>query len=233
MARKQGGIIPAAMPTTIAFTGSTIGRKAIMAVSGVVLFGFVLGHMTGNLQAYLGREAFNAYAEFLRHALHGAGLWAARAALLVAVLAHIWAAWATSRVSWAARPVGYKQWTPRDSTYSSRTMRWGGVIILLFVVFHLLHFTFGTVHPDFIPGDAYHNFVVGFESPLVSGFYVAANVILGFHLRHGVWSMLQTLGLSHPRYKRLAVTAALLFALLVTAGNVSFPVAVLSGVIQL
>jgi succinate dehydrogenase / fumarate reductase, cytochrome b subunit len=221
------------MPTTIPFTGSAIGRKAIMAVSGVILFGFVLVHMAGNLQAYLGREAFNAYAEFLRAVLHGAGLWIARATLLLAVLAHVWAAWATTQMSRAARPVGYERWEPRASTYSSRTMRWGGVIILLFVIYHLMHFTFGNAHPDFIPGDAYHNFVTGFEDWPVAAVYIVANVVLGFHLRHGVWSMLQTLGLSHPRYKRLAVTAALVFALVVTLGNLSFPIAVLAGVIAL
>lgn len=217
----------------ISFTGSTIGRKAVMAASGVVLFGFVLGHMAGNLQVYMGREAFNAYAEFLRHVLHGAGLWVARAVLLTAVLAHVWAAWMTSRASWAARPRGYRRWTPRESTYASRTMRWGGVMIGLFVVYHLLHFTFGTAHPDFIRTDPYHNFVTGFEQWPVAVVYIVANIMLGFHLRHGVWSMLQTLGLSHPRYKRLALAAALLFALLVTLGNLSFPIAVLTGVIQL
>lgn len=222
-----------AAPDRISFTGSTIGRKAVMAVTGVVLFGFVLGHMAGNLQVYLGRESFNAYAELLRHALHGAGLWIARAVLLTAVVLHAWAAWLTARTSWAARPVGYRRWTARESTYSSRTMRWGGVLIGLFVVYHLLHFTFGTAHPDFIPTDPYHNFVTGFEQWPVAAVYVAANIVLGFHLRHGVWSMLQTLGLSHPRYKRLAVGAALLFALVVTLGNLSFPIAVLTGVIQL
>ena len=220
-------------PASLSFTGSTIGRKAVMAASGVILFGFVLGHMAGNLQVYLGRESFNAYAEFLRHVLHGTGLWIARAVLLAAVIAHGWAAWTTSRASWAARPTGYRRWTPRESTYASRTMRWGGVIIAAFVVYHLLHFTFGTAHPDFIRTDPYHNFVTGFEQWPVAAVYIVANILLGFHLRHGVWSMLQTLGLSHPRYKRLAVGAALLFALVVTLGNLSFPIAVLTGVVQL
>jgi succinate dehydrogenase / fumarate reductase cytochrome b subunit len=111
-------------------------------------------------------------------------------------------------------------------------MRWGGVIILLFVIYHLMHFTFGTAHPDFVPGDVYHNFVAGFRVPLASGCYVAAMLALGLHLYHGVWSMLRTLGLSHPRYVRASKAAALAFAAVITVGNVSFPVAVLAGVVR-
>lgn len=221
-----------AIPVPRPLFGSTIGRKAVMAATGVILFGFVLAHMAGNLQVYLGRETFNAYSEFLRHVLHGAGLWIARAVLLGAVGLHIWAATTLTLDSWRARPVKYRLWQARESTYASRTMRWGGVILLLFIVFHLLHLTTGTLHPDFLPGDAYHNFVAGFEVVPVSIFYIAANLALGLHLWHGVWSLLQTLGLSHPRYKRLAVTAATIFAVVVTLGNVTFPIAVLAGIVQ-
>jgi succinate dehydrogenase / fumarate reductase cytochrome b subunit len=223
------GITLAANP---GFVRSTIGRKVVMAVTGVILFGFVLAHMAGNLQVYLGPAAFNHYAEFLREVLHGTGLWIARAVLLAAAVLHVWAATSLTLQSRAARPVAYRQWTARESTYASRTMRWSGVIVLVFVIYHLLHFTFGTVHPDYVPGDVYHNFVAGFEVPVVSAFYILANVLLGFHLRHGVWSMLQTLGLSHPRYKRVAVLTAAAFAIIVTVGNLSFPIAVLAGWIQ-
>ena len=214
------------------FLGSSIGRKVVMAVTGVILFGFVLGHMIGNLQVYLGPEALNHYGVLLRQLLHGAGLWVVRAVMLTAVSLHIWAATSLTLESWRARPEGYREQKWKESTYASRTMRWGGVIILLFVIYHLLHFTTGTVHPSFVEGDIYHNFVVGFQSVPVSLFYIIAMVALGLHLRHGVWSMCQTLGVSHPRYMRIAHAGAWIFAILIVAGNVSFPLAVLFGIVK-
>jgi succinate dehydrogenase / fumarate reductase cytochrome b subunit len=212
------------------FLRSSIGKKVVMAASGAVLFGFVLGHMLGNLQVYLGPTALNSYAEKLRHL--GPLLWGVRAVLLAAVTLHIASAYSLTRASQAARPVGYRARENRESTYASRTMRWGGVILLLFIVYHLMHFTFGNAHPDFVHGDVFHNFVVGFQSVWVSAFYIVAMVALGFHLYHGVWSMLQTLGLSHPRYDKLRHTFATLVAVVVVAGNVSFPLAVLTGLIH-
>jgi succinate dehydrogenase / fumarate reductase cytochrome b subunit len=214
------------------FLGSSIGRKVVMAVTGVILFGYVLGHMIGNLQVYLGPEALNHYGVLLRQLLHGAGLWVVRAVMLTAVSLHIWAATSLTLESWRARPEGYREQKWKESTYASRTMRWGGVIILLFVIYHLLHFTTGTVHPSFVEGDIYHNFVVGFQSLPVSLFYIIAMVALGLHLRHGVWSMCQTLGVSHPRYMRIAHAGAWIFAILIVAGNISFPLAVLFGIVR-
>jgi succinate dehydrogenase cytochrome b subunit len=212
------------------FLGSSIGKKVVMAGSGAVLFGFVVAHMLGNLQVYLGPAAINGYAEKLRQV--PALLWAARLGLLAAVLLHIWSAWSLTRMSRAARPVGYRARESRESTYASRTMRWGGVILLLFIVYHLMHFTFGNAHPSFVHDDVFHNFVAGFQSVAVSGFYIAAMIALGFHLYHGVWSMMQTLGLSHPRYDRLRHAFATLVAVVVVAGNVSFPLAVLTGLLH-
>jgi len=214
------------------FFGSSIGRKVVMAVTGVILFGFVLAHMLGNLQVYLGPEAMNHYALYLRQVLHGAGLWVARGVLLAAVVLHIWAATSLTLSSRAARAVGYRQRQWREATYASRTMRWSGVIILVFVIYHLLHFTIGTVHPSFVEGDVYHNFVAGFRSVPVSFFYILAMVLLGLHLRHGVWSMFQTLGVSHPRYMQAARVGAWVFALLIVIGNISFPLAVLAGIVR-
>ncbi len=215
-----------------AFLGSTIGRKVAMAVTGLVLFGFVIGHMVGNLQLYLGPDALNEYAVWLREILHGAGLWIARGGLLASAVLHIWAATSLTLESRRARDVGYRRWAPEESTYASRTMRWGGVIILLFVVFHLLDFTFGSANPDFRPHDVYHNVVASFRRVPVSVAYMVAMVALGFHLRHGAWSMLRTLGLAHPRYTAWAKHGALGFALVVTAGNLSFPIAVLAGLVR-
>jgi succinate dehydrogenase / fumarate reductase cytochrome b subunit len=134
--------------------------------------------------------------------------------------------------SWKARPVKYQRWKADESTYASRTMRWGGVILALFIGYHLLHLTLGAVHPDFVEGDVYHNFVVGFQSIPVSAFYILATLALGMHLYHGVWSLLRTLGVSHPRYIGYGKGAAALFAGLITGGNLSFPIAVLAGVIR-
>lgn len=223
---------PARPVAAAGFIASTVGRKAIMAVTGVILFGFVLGHMVGNLQVYLGPEAMNHYAVFLRTFLHGWGIWIARSVLIVSVVLHVWSATMLTLESWAARPTKYKRWEPRDSTYASRTMRWGGVILFLFVAYHLMHFTFGNLHPDYDPGDVYHNFVTGFRQPLASGIYIVAMLALALHLYHGGWSMLRTLGLSHPRYLKYAKAAALLFALVVAAGNISFPLAVLAGIVR-
>jgi succinate dehydrogenase / fumarate reductase cytochrome b subunit len=222
--------IPIPFRVRLPYVTSTIGRKAVMAVTGLILFGFVLVHLVGNLTLYIGPEAINGYGLFLRTLLHGSALWIARAVLLTSVVLHIWSATSLTLDSWAARPEGYRNWEPRDSTYASRTMRWGGVIVGAFIVFHLLHFTLGTVHPDFRPGDVYHNVVSGFQDWPVSAFYIVSMVLLALHLDHGVWSMCQTLGLSsHPRYKRWARGAARLFAIVVIVGNCSFPIAVLAG----
>jgi succinate dehydrogenase cytochrome b subunit len=215
-----------------AYLRSSIGRKVIMAVTGAILLGFVLGHMIGNLQVYLGPEAMNGYAVFLREFLHGWGLWIARAVLLAAVILHIWSATSLTLTSRRARPVAYARQEWRESTYASRTMRWSGVLIFVFVVYHLMHFTFGNAHPSFIEGDVYHNFVAGFRSVPVSLFYILAMILLGLHIRHGFWSMFQTLGVSHPRYMRMAHAAAWIFAALIVLGNISFPLAVLAGILK-
>jgi succinate dehydrogenase / fumarate reductase cytochrome b subunit len=211
------------------YVASTIGRKVVMAVTGLVLFGFVLGHFVGNLTLYLGPEAIDGYSRFLHGFLHGGGLWVARAVLLSCAVLHVWSATSLTLDSWAARPESYRRWKPKDSTYASRTMRWGGVILFAFIVFHVLHLTLGRFHPDYRPGDVYHNLVAGFQVWPVAAFYVVAMVLLALHLDHGVWSLCQTLGLSHPRYKRWARRAARAFALLILVGNCSFPVAVLAG----
>jgi succinate dehydrogenase / fumarate reductase cytochrome b subunit len=155
-----------------------------------------------------------------------------RAVLLAAVTLHIASAWSLTAREPGRPPGRLSRAREPESTYASRTMRWGGVILLLFIVYHLMHFTFGNAHPDFVHGDVFHNFVVGFQNVWVSAFYILAMVALGFHLYHGVWSMMQTLGLSHPRYDNLRHTFATLVAVVVVVGNVSFPLAVLTGLIH-
>jgi succinate dehydrogenase / fumarate reductase cytochrome b subunit len=214
-----------------AFLSSTIGRKVVMAVTGLMLVGFVCVHMIGNLLLYQGPEAINEYGRFLREFLHGYGIWVARATLLAAVVLHIGSAVSLAREELAARPVRYRQWKPKRSTYASRTMRWSGVILVSFIVFHLLHLTTGGAHPDFIEGDVYHNVVVGFSAWPVALFYALSMVLLALHLRHGVWSLFQSLGVSHPRYLALAQAAATVISAIVLLGNLSFPLSVLFGLV--
>ena len=215
------------------FAGSTIGRKVVMAVTGLVLFGFVFAHMLGNLQMFLpDHKAIDHYGEFLREMLHGGGIWVARAVLLASVALHVWAAWSLTRTSWKARPVPYKVVTPDASTYASRTMRWSGPIVFLFIVYHLLHFTVGSVHPAFVEGEIYRNVIVGFSFWPVAVVYVIAILALGLHLRHGAWSMLQTLGASHPRWDALRNLAATVFTVIIVLGFISVPLAVLAGVLK-
>ena len=212
--------------------GSSIGRKLVMAVTGVLLFGFVTMHMIGNLQIYLGPKGLNDYAEFLRTFLHGGGIWIFRAVMLAAVGLHIWAATTLTIENWSARPVGYRKRRNIESTYASRTMIWSGPILGLFVIYHILHFTLGTAHPNFVEGDVYRNVVAGFQVVPVSIFYIVAMLALGLHMYHGIWSMLQTLGLSHPRWNRLRMAFSTGMALLVVIGNVSIPVAVVAGMVK-
>ena len=217
---------------TFSFIDSTLGKKVVMAVSGFVLFGFALAHMAGNLQVYLGPDALNAYGASLHALLHGTGLWIARLTLLGAVAAHIWAAVSLAGRNRGARQERYKVNAPRASTYASRTMIWSGPLLLLFIVYHLLHFTTGHVHPRFQEGDVYQNLVIGCQQPAVAGFYIVAMVALGLHLYHGVWSLMQSLGLAHSRWNPLRHSVATFFAAVIVVGNISFPVAVLTGFVK-
>lgn len=220
---------------------TSVGKKVVMAVSGAIFVLFVIAHMLGNMKVYLGPEAYNHYAEGLRELgdpFLGRewGLWIFRVGLVGALLVHVVSAWQTSRMSWAARGSAlgsrYRKRVALESHYASRTMRWGGVVLLLFITYHILHFTTGTLHPDFVIGDAYHNFVAGFQVVPVSIVYVLAMVALGLHLYHGTWSAFHTLGWSGSAGDRLKRSIALAVALFVVLGNVSFPVAVLTGVVR-
>jgi len=204
-----------------------------MAASGLLLYGFVVMHMIGNLQVFLGAHAINAYGQFLHGFLHGQGLYLARAALILAALLHVWAAVVLTLSNLTARAVGYREWQARESTYASRTMVWSGPLLLAFLLYHLAHFTTGTAHPEFVPGDVYRNVVVGFQNPFASAFYILAMLALGLHMYHGFWSMLQTLGLSHPRWNRVRRGVSALLAFGVVAGNISIPLAVLLGRLHL
>ena len=239
---------------------SSIGLKFAMGLTGFILVGFVLIHLAGNLQVYLGPDAFNTYAQMLK------GMpplvWAVRITLLVAALVHIWAAVRLTRMNWAARPHAYATRRRYDRTsYAALFMRGSGVVVLAFIVFHLLHFTVGAIqHDNFVlhevlrgdawvrennpnvlaqlPAhmqrhDAYSMFVLGFQNWLISAAYIVATVLLGRHLGHGVASMLATLGYSRGKQRVQAERIGTTIAAIVMLGNLSFPIAVLAGVIHL
>jgi len=217
---------------SVHFWQSTVGKKAVMAVTGFILFGFIVGHLLGNLQIFLPPEKINHYSATLKSL--PALLWGARITLLTAVTLHIWSSFQLWLLQRAARPVGYVKKANVNSTYASRTMIWSGPIILAFLIFHLLHFTFGAVHPGgpFDEHNVYNNVVTGFQVWPVSLFYIIAMIMLCYHLYHGLWSMFQSLGFSHPVYTPWLQRFAKLFAILIAAGNISIPVAVLAGFLK-
>ena len=208
----------------------SIALKAVMALTGLVLYGFVFVHMVGNLQLYQGPEKINAYAAFLKSV--PAVLWGFRAVLLGAVTLHAVAAFVLWRRNRAARPIGYDSQDFQAATVTSRTMFWTGPMIGLFVVYHLLHLTVGSVHPSFSHTDVYTNVVTAFASPAVSIFYILAMVALGFHLFHGAVSLVQTLGLKTPKYEKLIESVVVAVAAVIVTVNISFPIAVLAGLVK-
>lgn len=215
---------------------SSIGKKLLMAGSALILFAYVVGHLAGNLKIFFGPEPFNHYAEWLRIAgtplFPDQGvLWIARIVLLAALFVHIGAYVQLFRRTRSARSQRYKDYDPQVFSYASRTMVWGGIAILLFVIYHLLHITWGIVHPDFIAGDPYNNVVIGFANVWVSLFYIVGVIALGLHLYHGTWSAMQTFGMSNPTYNRLRRPAALVIAWVITLGYLSIPLAVLLGIV--
>ena len=219
----------------VRFYEAPIGKKAVMAVTGVVLFGYVVGHLLGNLQIYSSNaEQINTYAAFLHNPSNAAALWSIRALLLLAVVLHIIAAvqlWLQNR---AARPIGYYKKDDVPNAYAARTMIWSGPIIAAFVIFHVLHLTTGAVVPLQEAGlnapDVRYNVIHGFHDyPAISAFYIFAMVLLCLHLYHGVWSMFQSVGASHPRYTPGLKKFAAVCAILILLGNISIPIAAMAG----
>ncbi len=212
------------------FWNTTNGKKAIMAVTGVILAGFLVGHLLGNLQIFLGRDAFNRYAENLHNL--PALVWGTRVVLLLAVGLHIWSTVQLADRKSSARPVAYQKYTPQTSTYASRTMYMSGPIVAAFIVYHLMHFTFGTGGTEYHYYDPYGNVVAGFKVLPIALAYVVAMGLLSMHLRHGLWSFFQSLGLNHPAYTPKLKGAAAAIAVLIFLGFASIPVAVLLGAVK-
>ncbi len=211
------------------FWSSTIGKKIVMAVTGLIGVGFVVGHMLGNLQVFLGPERFNAYAHFLRSL--GELLWIVRGVLVAAVVLHVVAAVQLSRRRLTARPVGYKQGSQHEvSTFASRTIRWGGALLLVFIVFHILHFTTLDIFRDYSRTDVYANVLRGFSVWWVVLLYVLAMIALGLHLYHGIWSSLRTIGASKASADPLRRPAAAALAFIVWLGFTVIPLAIFTGI---
>src|SRR3712207_2233625 len=213
---------------------SSVHLKVIMATTGAILVLYLIAHMLGNLKVFFGEESLNSYAEWLRvvgePALPAQGLlWFTRIALLVAVVAHIVAATVLARRARRARPVKYAHRRPVSVNYAARTMRWGGVIILLFVIYHILDLTTGTLNPNGKPGEPYANVAADFAPDrwYVTLFYTLSIVAVGFHLRHGLFSAVRTLGQRTARGERIARGAALLLSVVLVVGYLSVPFAVL------
>jgi len=220
------------MSTPLAFAQSTIGRKVIMAVTGILLVGFVMGHVAGNLLVFSGPEALNAYGALLKTS--AVVLWTVRLTLLTAVILHIWAAVTLTRLNQVSRPVGYARREPQVSTPAARLMRVGGFFLLAFIVVHLLHLTTGTIHHGYLFShtDVYGNVLSSFQVPWLAGFYIVAMVALLAHLSHGIWSFFQTMGWSHPRFNTVRRVVATIVALMVSLGFIAIPAAILGGVLR-
>jgi succinate dehydrogenase / fumarate reductase cytochrome b subunit len=210
------------------FWDSTIGKKFVMAITGIVGVLFVLGHMSGNLLMFKGAEAMHDYALLLRTSMPL--LWAARAGLIGAVALHALAAYQLTQRSNAARPQGYAKRAPQVTTFAAKTIRWGGVLLLAFIVFHILHMTLGQVAaPGFVHLDPYNNVRQGLANPLVAGFYVVAMGALGLHLYHGTWAVFRTLGIARPSPTPLKRRLAVVLAAAVVLGFAAIPIGALVG----
>ena len=212
------------------FWSSTIGKKVVMAVTGIVLVGYILAHVTANLLIFVGPSAIDGYAGKLRTV--PVLLWGVRVVLLLSLVLHVVAATQLAVRARTARPTPYHRFEPQASSAASRTMRWGGVALLLFLIYHILHFTTGQAHPSFVHLAPYHNVTTAFRVWWVAGIYVAAMLALAMHLYHGTWSMFQTLGIEHARVNAARRRLATALAVLVPLGFVSVPIAVLLGAVR-
>ena len=229
------------MTTTLAPPGgratplrSTVGRKQLMAVTGVLWFAFVFLHMVGMMKFFFGPETFDHYSHWLRTLLtplfpHGWFLWLQRTGLTVALLLHIFAATSLTLQSRRARPVRYAKTSNVQATYASRTMRWGGIIIVLFIVYHVMDLSIGPANPGFVRGEVFRNTVASLEQWPVAAAYILSVGAVCMHLDHGVWSALQTVGANRPKYDRAFKLLSRGVALLIFVGFSSVPVAILAG----
>ena len=244
MERREGADAPDVNGThrsssnaLIDFWRSAVGKKWVMALSGIGLMGFVFAHMFGNLKMFMGRTAFDHYAEGLRALLypimpHGWVLWGMRIGLITMFALHIISAAQLTAMNRRARPIRYQ--SPRDyiaANFAARTMRWTGIIVLLYLGYHLADLTWGWVNPDFVRGAAYDNLVASLSVPYVAAIYLVGIIALGIHLFHGAWSMFQSMGINSPRYNGVRRAFAAGFVIVTIGMNCAFVVAIQLGVV--
>ena len=218
------------------FAKSTIGAKVVMGVTGLLLVGFVIMHMLGNMQIFVGQDALNAYGKML-HDLGGL-LWVARFGLIGAVVLHIASGLRLASLNRAARPVRYVHETTVQASFSSRYMKLSGLVVFAFIVYHLLHFTVGGAAPDHTGllddqnrKDIYSMVILGFQQPAVSLSYIIAMILLGLHLNHGASSLFKSLGLRNSKYNNMLDKVGPVLAITIVVGNCSMPIAILTGLI--
>jgi succinate dehydrogenase / fumarate reductase, cytochrome b subunit len=229
-------------PFLLDLYSTALGKKYVMAITGIIGIGFVVAHMVGNLKMYLGKVDgdydINTYGEFLRDLLvpllpRTYALWSLRLVLIGALALHLHAAWSLTVMNRRARPVKYK--SKRDyvaADFAARTMRWTGIIVLLFLFWHLADFTWGWFNPGFVRGDVYRNVDASLSRVPVSVLYIVANIALGIHLFHGTWSLFQSMGWNNPRFNQWRRSLAAGVATIIVVGNVSFPIAIMAGIID-
>jgi succinate dehydrogenase / fumarate reductase cytochrome b subunit len=240
MAQAVAGTRPKrSLPYPLALYQTAVGKKYVMALTGIMWMGYVLMHMAGNLKIYMGAEDLNHYGEWLRSLLvpfvpRTVTLWLLRGGLIAAFALHIHSAYSLTKMNWAKDK---KYAGDRDfiaANFASRTMRWTGLIVLLFLAWHLADLTWGIdpIHPDYIRGDVYHNMIQSLERPPVAIFYIVANLALGVHLLHGVWSLFQSMGWNHPKLNPIRRWIAYGFTAIVIGGNLTFPIAIMTGIVE-
>lgn len=229
------------LPWPLKFYSTSVGKKWVMALTGIGLIGFVVAHLIGNLKVFLGKSGagiyqIDEYGESLRTLLHPimpnqVVLWIMRVGLMTMIAVHVHAAYSLTMMNHRARPVKYQ--SKRDyiaANYASRTMRVSGIIVGAYLLFHLADLTWGWANPDFKPGQVHHNLNATFDRPLVVALYVIANALLSLHLYHGTWSLFQSLGLNNPRYNPARRVVATGIAALIGVGNCLIPILIAAGV---
>jgi succinate dehydrogenase / fumarate reductase cytochrome b subunit len=229
--------IPPTGPPIVRFYRTAVGKKWVMAITGIALMLFVLVHLLGNIKLFLSKQELNLYGEALRtmpgHLLPRTWLlWTIRAGLILAFVFHIHAAYGLTRINMKARPSASKYQSKRDyvaADFASRTMRWTGIIVLLFLLFHLADLTWGQANSQFVRGDPYNNLVYSLQRPVVAIFYGLAMIALGIHLYHGAWSLFQSMGINNPKINKARRTFAIAFAAVIMLGNLTFPIAIQAG----
>jgi len=216
---------------------NSVAKKAVMAVSGIIMILYLIAHMIGNLHAFQGAQAYNDYATWLRTFGEPAVprrtiLTIIEVVLVVSVLAHMWAAFSLWRQARLARPQRYAVKKSVAQSYASRTMRWGGVIILAFIIYHILDLTAGAINPAGGRTEPYDRLIADFTNPWITIWYLIALVLLGFHLRHGIWSATQTLGQSNKRRERTVNATGIVISVLLIAGFLLVPLSIAFGLID-